>query len=57
MVVHIQTSQDAVNDFLDLVRELAAEKQRTGFVPEQKSFQNGGIYKDPYIRKPVQTVA
>jgi len=57
MVVHIQTSQDAVNDFLDLVRQLAAEKQQTGFVPEQKSFWSEGIYKDPYIRKQVQTAA
>jgi threonine aldolase len=57
MVVHIQTSEDAVNDFLDVVRQLAVEKKQTGFVPQEKSFWTEGIYKDPYIRKGVQTAA
>jgi len=51
MVVHIQTSDDAVNDFLDLVRQLAVEKQQAGYVPQQKSFSTEGIYKNPYIRR------
>jgi threonine aldolase len=54
MVVHFQTSEDAVNDFLDLVRQLAIEKQQAGVVPQQKSFWAEGKYKDPYIRKAVK---
>jgi threonine aldolase len=57
MVVHIQTSDDAVDDFLQLIRELAAEKQWAGVVPKQTSYQANGIYKDPYIRKSVKTAA
>jgi threonine aldolase len=57
MVVHIQTSDDAVDDFLKLIRELAAEKQRAGVVPKQTSYRANGIYKDPYIRKSVKTAA
>jgi threonine aldolase len=57
MVVHIQTSEAAVNDFLDLVRLLAAEKQQAGHVQQQKSLWTEGIYKDPYIRKGAKTAA
>lgn len=57
MVVHIQTSDDAVSDFLDLVRQLALEKQQAGYVPHQKSFWTEGIYKDPYIRRTVKAAA
>lgn len=54
MVIHIQTSEDAVNDFLDLVRQLAIEKQQAGVVPHQKSVWAEGIYKDPHIRGAVK---
>jgi threonine aldolase len=57
MVVHIQTSEDAVDDFLDLIRQLAAEKQRAGFVPQQKSYGAERVYKDPYIRRATKTAA
>lgn len=57
MIVHIQTSDDAVDDFLNLIRELATEKQRTGFVRQERSFWEDGVYKDPYIRRPAKTAA
>jgi len=57
MVVHIQTSDDAVDDFLNLIRDLAAEKQKVGYVRQQTSFWTGGVYKDPYIRKTVRASA
>lgn len=52
MVVHIQTSQEAINDFLNLISQLAAEKREAGFKPEEyKPPQTNGLYKDPYVRK------
>jgi len=58
MVLHIQTSDDAVNDFLNLIRQLAVEKHQAGsYVPQQKSFWTEGLYKDPYIRKGVKAPA
>jgi threonine aldolase len=50
LVVHIQTSQAAVDDFLKLIRELAEEKKKAGFVPSPKPNQNG-IFKDIYVRR------
>lgn len=32
MVVHIQTSETAIDDFLNLVRTIAEEKLQAGFV-------------------------
>jgi threonine aldolase len=32
LVIHIQMSDAAVDDFLDLVRQLAEEKRKAGFV-------------------------
>lgn len=37
-MVHIQTSEDAVDDFLALVRELADEKLKVGF-----KFESNGV--------------
>jgi threonine aldolase len=49
LVVHVQTSDAAVDDFLGVVRQLAEEKRAAGFVkPEQHV--NGDI-KDVYVRR------
>ena len=37
LVVHIQTSEAAVEDFLNLIRELANEKKLGGFVKPKSS--------------------
>jgi threonine aldolase len=50
LVVHIQTSEEAVNDFLNIVRTLAAEKKAAGFVaPDPNSY--GAFLKDIYVRR------
>nr|GAT47883.1 predicted protein [Mycena chlorophos] len=51
VVVHIQTSESAVDAFLSVVRELAEEKKRAGFVRPEPSTANGNIYKDVYVRR------
>ena len=49
LVVHIQTSPQAVEDFLDVVRKLAEEKKAAGFVPPEKK-PNGRSYGNIYVR-------
>ncbi|KAK7058267.1 hypothetical protein VNI00_001898 [Paramarasmius palmivorus] len=45
LVVHIQTSEEAVNDFLALIATIAKEKKAAGFVkPERKVNGNGDVY-------------
>jgi threonine aldolase len=48
LVVHIQTTESAVDDFLAVVRELAEGKKKAGFV---RSAQQSGVYKDVYVRR------
>jgi threonine aldolase len=49
LVVHIQTSDSAVDDFLAVVRTLAEEKKAAGFVkPEEGA---NGVIKDVYVRR------
>ncbi len=51
LVVHIQTSPQAVEDFLTVVRTLAEEKKTAGFAPlEKKSTPNGRPYGNIYVR-------
>ncbi|KAI0724330.1 pyridoxal phosphate-dependent transferase [Cerioporus squamosus] len=51
LVVHIQTSPQAVEDFLTIVRTLAEEKKAAGFVPpEKKTYPNGRPYSSIYVR-------
>jgi threonine aldolase len=50
LVVHIQTTEAAVDDFLVVVRELAAEKKKAGFVRPEKS-QQSNVIKDVYVRR------
>ena len=49
LVVHIQTSPQAVEDLLTIVRELAEEKKAAGFVPPEKK-PNGRSYGNIYVR-------
>jgi len=62
LVLHIQTTDAAVDDFLALIRTLAEEKEKAGF----KRLANGthkdapvgqGVYSDPYVRKGVKADA
>jgi len=50
LVVHIQTSETAVDDFLAIVKDLAEEKKKAGFVKPDITKVNG--HKDIYIRRP-----
>ena len=47
--MHIQTSPQAVEDLLTIVRELAGEKKAAGFVPPEKK-PNGWSYGNIYVR-------
>lgn len=49
LVVHIQTSEGAVDDFLSVVRQLAEEKKATGFIKPET--QANGEIKDVYVRR------
>ncbi|KAF8898362.1 pyridoxal phosphate-dependent transferase [Infundibulicybe gibba] len=49
LVVHIQTSEAAIDDLLSLIRDLAKEKKEAGFV-RPKPQQNARM-KDIYIRR------
>ncbi|KAJ3531206.1 hypothetical protein NMY22_g8255 [Coprinellus aureogranulatus] len=50
LVLHIQTSEEAVSDFLEVVRTLAQEKKAAGFVaPDPNSY--GAFLKDIYVRR------
>lgn len=53
IVIHIQTSDAAVDDFLELVRQLSEEKQKAGFVKPER--QPNGAFKDVYVRRDVET--
>ena len=51
LVVHVQTSPQAVEDLLALIRKLAEEKKAAGFVaPEKKSTPNGRSYSSVYVK-------
>jgi len=49
LVVHIQTSEAAVDDFLGVIRDLAEEKKKAGFVRPEKKLN--GVIKDVYVRR------
>lgn len=49
LVVHIQTTEQAIDDLLGVVRSLAEEKKAAGFVrPVEKA--GNSSYKDMYTR-------
>lgn len=52
LVVHLQTSEAAVDDFLTLVRTLVEEKRKEGFVPlDKNNVREGGPPKGIYVRQ------
>lgn len=48
-MVHIQTSEAAVDDFLGVVRALAEEKRAAGFVKPEGQAESA--FKDVYVRR------
>jgi threonine aldolase len=52
LVVHIQTAPEAIDEFLDVVRTLAEEKKKSGFIQPGKTAvnSNGSIYQDVHVR-------
>ncbi|KAI0252610.1 threonine aldolase [Lactifluus subvellereus] len=50
LVVHIQTTEQAVDDLLRVVGSLVEEKKAAGFVRSAKKAENAS-YKDMYVRK------
>jgi len=57
LVVHIQTTEEAVDDLLAAIRELAEEKKAAGFVPQTNGARSNGAYKDIYVRSGVKARA
>ncbi|KAF8213298.1 pyridoxal phosphate-dependent transferase [Mycena galopus ATCC 62051] len=55
LVIHIQTSESAVADFLSIVRQLAEEKKAAGFVKPPPAVN--GTHKDIYVRRAPKTAA
>ncbi|TFY78955.1 hypothetical protein EWM64_g5055 [Hericium alpestre] len=51
LVVHVQTTEQAVEDLLTLLRALAEEKKAAGFVPPKREPQVNGQVKNIYIRR------
>lgn len=51
LLIHIQTSEAAVEDLLNVIRELADEKKKAGFVKPET--QTTGKYQDIYVRRNV----
>lgn len=49
LVVHIQTSTSAVDDLIALIRVLAEEKARNGFVPAEEGMIGSAI-QNIYVR-------
>ncbi|KAJ3574524.1 hypothetical protein NP233_g1715 [Leucocoprinus birnbaumii] len=54
LVVHIQTSEEAVEDFLSVVRQLAEEKRAAGWVPPTNGEAKKSAFKDVYVRRQVK---
>ena len=52
--MHIQISPSAVDDLIELIKTMAAEKRAEGFVPTEKSAVNGNGApvrpKEVYVR-------
>lgn len=51
LVVHIQTSERAIDDFLSVVRQLAEEKRAAGWVPPDANGHPTSAFKDVYVRR------
>lgn len=48
-MVHIQTTEQAVNDLLGILKELVDAKIKAGFMKPEP--QVNGSYKDIYVRR------
>ncbi|KAL4068326.1 pyridoxal phosphate-dependent transferase [Scleroderma yunnanense] len=60
LIMHIQTSPEAIEDFLELMKTLKIEKGQAGWSPDkQPRPARKGIYRDPYVKavRPMVTVA
>lgn len=51
MVVHIQTSEAAIDDFLNLIRTMAEEKLQAGFIRKTPVERQRQVWQDPYVRR------
>ncbi|KAJ8084274.1 hypothetical protein PM082_003042 [Marasmius tenuissimus] len=51
LVVHVQTSEEAVDDFVALLAQIAKEKKDAGFVKPVSNGVNGHVVKDVYVRR------
>lgn len=54
LVVHIQTSEEAVEDFLSVIRLLAEEKKAAGWVVPTDDNARTSTMKDVYVRRQVK---
>ncbi|KAG6371653.1 pyridoxal phosphate-dependent transferase [Boletus reticuloceps] len=50
IVMHIQSSPQAVEDFLDLVRTLKEEKAKAGWTPDQAPRKKQNTFRDVYVK-------
>ncbi|KIJ21466.1 threonine aldolase [Paxillus involutus ATCC 200175] len=50
LVMHIQTSPQAVDDFLVLMRAAKEEKAKAGWTPEQTPPKKKGLFRDVYVK-------
>ena len=53
-MVHIQTSEEAVEDFLSVIRMLAEEKKAAGWVMPTDDNARTSTMKDVYVRRQVK---
>ncbi|KII93435.1 hypothetical protein PLICRDRAFT_101118 [Plicaturopsis crispa FD-325 SS-3] len=56
LTLHIETSKEAVDDLLAVIRELAEEKKKAGWVRPQSKPKTNGLYKDVYVRSTKKAV-
>ncbi|KAF9243806.1 pyridoxal phosphate-dependent transferase [Melanogaster broomeanus] len=50
LLLHIQTSPQAVEDFIELLRTLRDEKAEAGWTPDQAAPKKQGLFKDVYVK-------
>ncbi|KIJ68737.1 hypothetical protein HYDPIDRAFT_106972 [Hydnomerulius pinastri MD-312] len=50
VVIHIQTSPQAVEDFLELLRTLKEEKANAGWTPDQAKPKKNSAFRDVYVK-------
>lgn len=50
IVMHIQNSPQAVEDFLDLMRSLKEEKAKAGWTPDQAPLKKQSLFRDVYVK-------